>query len=120
MKHRRDHEPPLVLEKYGWQYHHMGIPTDEIHPDERYIPHLKMYVWGFDRSPFGIEWMRFEADSPVHGLVQEVPHVAFRVADLEKALEGFDVITEPTEPSASIRVAMIQHNGAPVELMEFK
>jgi len=38
----------------------MGIPTKEKMPNERYLPHLKMYVTGFETSPFGIEWMRFE------------------------------------------------------------
>lgn len=120
MLNRKEHEPPPVTKNAGWIYHHMGIPTTERHPDERYIPHLKMYVRGFESSPYGVEWMRFEPGSPVHELVQRVPHVAFEVQDLDAALDGLDIITPPTEPSSSIRVAMIQHNGAPIELMEFK
>jgi len=41
--------------------------------DEKYLPHLKFYVSGFQASPFGIEWMRFDDDNPIHPLVQAVP-----------------------------------------------
>ena len=79
-----------------------------------------MYVSGFRRSPFGIEWMRFEEDSPIHELVKTLPHLAFEVKDLDKELSrGFHVITAPNPPSEGVRVAMIEHNGAPVELIEF-
>ena len=90
-------------------------------PGERYLSQFKCYVTGFDSSPYGIEWMRFEKDSPVDMLIQTAPHLAFVVKDLdhELATRGFRVITEPNEPSAGVRVAMIEHNGAPIELMEF-
>lgn len=88
---------------------------------EKYIPHLGFYVSGFSESPFGVEWMRFEADSPIHPLVQAIPHVDFEVVDLdyELSIRGLNVITPPNPPSEGVRVAMIEHNGAPVELIEF-
>lgn len=90
-------------------------------PDERYLPEFKFHVSGFENSPFGVEWMRFEKDSPMSMLIQTVPHLAFVVPDLDYELSNreFNVISEPTCPSEGIRVAMIEHNGAPVELMEF-
>jgi len=65
--------------------------------------------------------MRFEADSPVHPLVQTVPHLAFEVENLDHELTDrkFHIITEPNPPSDSVRVAIIEHNGAPIELIEF-
>ena len=30
------------------------------------------------------------------------------------------VITEPNPPSTGVRVAMIEHHGAPIELIEFE
>jgi hypothetical protein len=118
---RLDHELPLVIEQWGWKYHHTGIPTDKILPDERYLPQFKMYVSGFSESPFGIEWMRFDADSPISKLVQTVPHIAFEVDDLDHELENHNLkmITPPNPTTGGIRVAMIEHNGAPVELIEF-
>lgn len=119
---RKDHEPPFVIEKFGWRYHHLGIPTKEIMPGERYLPHLKIYVSGFDTSPFGIEWMRFEDDCPVVELIKTVPHIAFEVDDLDKELNDndFEIICKPGIPSDGVRAAMILQNGAPVELIEFK
>ena len=78
-----------------------------------------MHVSGFDTSPYGVEWMRFEPDSTIHGLIQRVPHLAFEVDDLDQALEGKVLLGEPTSPMAGVRVAMILHDGMPVELIEF-
>lgn len=100
------------------KYHHIGIPTEEKKPGERYIEHLKMYVSGYEDSPYSVEWMRFESDCSLPELVQTVPHVAFEVDDLEKELEGKETIIEPNSPSEGIRVAFIEHNGAPVEILE--
>ena len=119
---RLEHELPESIEKWGWKYHHLGIPTNIKMPNERYLPQFKFYVSGFNTSPFGIEWMRFENDSPIDKLIQTVPHIAFEVSDLdyELANRDFNVITEPNLPVDGIRVAMIEHNGAPIELIEFE
>ena len=100
------------------KYHHVGIPTDVPREGETCLPAFKMYVAGMESSPFGIEWMRFEADAPQPELVKTVPHLAFEVDDLEAELAGQNVIIEPTSPSAGLRVAFIEHNGAPIELMQ--
>jgi len=99
-------------------YHHIGIPTDKSFPDERYLEDYRMYVSGFETSPFGVEWMRFEPDSPLPELVKTVPHVAFEVDDLEAAIAGHEILIEPNSPSKGARVAFIIHNGAPIELLE--
>jgi len=66
--------------------------------------------------------MRFEDDSPVSPLIRTVPHIAFEVNDLEKELRthSLKIITEPNKTEEGITVAMIEHNGAPIELIEFK
>ncbi len=117
---RADHEPPAALSAFGWRYHHLGIPTTVPHPGERYLEDLKLHVAGFDTSPYGIEWMRFDADCPVSDLVRSVPHVAFEVDNLDEALKGKNVLSPPGVPSAGVRAAMIVHNGAPIELIEFR
>jgi hypothetical protein len=121
MIQRQDHELPLATEEWGWKYHHTGIPTKKVLPGEKYLPQLKFYVSGFDTSPFGIEWMRFEDDSPVDDLIKAVPHLAFVVEDLEKELtkRNLHVLSPPDSITEGIKVAMIEHNGALVELMEF-
>jgi hypothetical protein len=115
---RSELELPAVIAERGWRFHHLGIPTTDPRPGERRIPGIGMLVSGFETSPFGIEWMRFEAGSPVHELIQRVPHLAFVVDDLDSAVEGFELLGPPTSPMEGIRVAMIVHDGAPVELME--
>lgn len=119
---RKENEQPLSVAEWGWKYHHLGIPTTQQMPDEVYIPKFKFFVSGFSTSPFGIEWMRFEQDSPIDKLIQTVPHIAFEVENLEYELthHDLDVITKPNAPGEGISVAMIRHNGAPVELIEFE
>jgi hypothetical protein len=121
-KARLEHELPESTMKWGWKFHHLGIPTNIKMPEEIYLPQFRFYVSGFSNSPFGVEWMRFEKDSPVNMLIQKVPHLAFEVDDLdyELANRNFKVITEPNSPAEGISVAMIEHNGAPVELIEFE
>lgn len=117
---RKDHEPPAATSRMGWRYHHMGIPTRIRRPGERHIPHLKLFVSGFEESPYGIEWMRFEKGCPIQELVQSIPHIAFEVDNLESALAGKEIISEIISPSEGTRVAYIRDNGTPVELIEFR
>ncbi|HEY3390060.1 MAG TPA: hypothetical protein VGK38_10850 [Prolixibacteraceae bacterium] len=119
---RLEHELPESVTDWGWKYHHLGIPTMIKMPDEQYIPHLKFYVSGFCSSPFGVEWMRFEKDCQIHKLIQTVPHLAFEVTDIdyEIGVRNLKVITAPNYPGKGIKVAMIVHNGAPIELIEFE
>ncbi len=116
---REDHEPPDATARWGWRYHHTGIPTTAARPGERYLPQFKLYVSGFGESPYGIEWMRFEADSPLPEIIRTLPHVAFEVDDLDAALAGQDVLWPPGAPSAGVRAAMILDHGGPIELIEF-
>ena len=120
-KIRQDFEQPESIAGWGWKYHHLGIPTTTIMPGEIYLPQFRMYVSGFSKSPFGVEWMRFEEGSPVNALIQKIPHIAFVVEDVYGELEkhDFNVITPPNSPSDMSIVAMIEHNGAVIELIEF-
>jgi len=118
---RADRQMPSVISMRHWQYHHMGIPTERKMPGERYIESIKCYVSGFENSPFGIEWMRFMEDSPVHPLIQSTPHIAFTVESIDREIEEneFRIISDLTTPSEGVSVIMIEHNSAPVELLEF-
>lgn len=116
---RKEYEPPLSIDKWGWKFHHIGIPTDKKMPNEKYIEGLKIYVTGFETSPYGIEWMRFEKESPISELIKTVPHIAFEVDNMEEALEGKEILTDAHTISRGIKVAMIKHDGTPIELLEF-
>lgn len=118
---RREFEFPEASEKWGWKYHHIGIPTQEKKKGERYLAAYKFYVSGFPDSPFGVEWMRFEEDCKMPSLIQTVPHLAFVVQNLDQELLRPEIrlLLPPNPPMEGIRVAMVEHNGAPIELMEF-
>jgi len=102
------------------RYHHIGIPTNIPQEGEEYLPEFKVYVVGFEKNPYGVEWMRYEPDSPLPDLVKSVPHVAFEVDDLEAELVGKEIIIPPNSPSDGVRVAFIVENGAPIEFLQFE
>ncbi|MBL1242481.1 MAG: hypothetical protein COB13_011575 [OCS116 cluster bacterium] len=116
---RTESDLAQCTDQWGWTYHHMGIPSAKKLPNMRHIPHLGMWVSGFDTSPYGVEWMYFDKDSIIDPLIQKVPHPAFVVPNLREAIKGKQLMGEPSIPSKGIKVAMILHNGAPVELMQF-
>jgi len=102
------------------KYHHLGIPTAVKREGETYLPQFKMYVSGYETSPYRIQWMRFEPDSPLPELVKMIPHVAFQVDDLLQALIGKQILIEPNSPTEGVSVAFIVDDGAPVELLQIQ
>lgn len=101
------------------RYSHVGIPTSTPSPGEVYLERFRAYCTDHRSNPFGIQWMRYEADCPLPEIVKTLPHVAFEVDDLEVALEGQEVLIEPNSPSEGVRVAFVLCDGAPVEFLEF-
>jgi hypothetical protein len=102
------------------KYHHIGIPTQKIQDKETYLEKYKLFCTDHTSNPYGIQWMRYEASSPLPEVVKTVPHVAFEVEDLDMALEGKNVIIAPNSPSAGVKVAFIMEDGAPIEFIEYQ
>jgi hypothetical protein len=105
--------------KAEMRYHHIGVPTANPRPGEVYLEQFNVYASGFETSPYGVEWLRFEPDSPLPELVKTVPHVAFVVEDLMAAIAGREVLIQPNSPSEGVTVAFIVHDGAPIEFLQF-
>ena len=103
--------------KLTYEYHHMGIPTDQPKPNEKYSPTFKMYTTKGDNK-FRIQWHRYEKGCPLHPLIQTIPHVAFKVNNMEEAIKNMNIILEPYYPIEGFKVAMVEVDGAPVELIE--
>ena len=101
------------------KFNHIGIPTTERFEGAIDLPHLKMTVSDHENNPYGIQWQRYWEDCTLPELVKTVAHVAFVVDDLEKEIEGKNVIIKPNSPSEGLMVAFVEINGAPVELMEY-
>jgi hypothetical protein len=103
-----------------YRYHHVGIPTTRPVDGMTRIEQLRIACTDHEESPFGIQWMSYDAECPIPRLVREVAHVAFEVDNLEEALAGKKVIIPPNSPSPGVLVAFIEDNGAPVELLQFQ
>jgi len=99
-------------------YHHFGVPSDRVYEGAAYIEGAKVYATDPDKHPYRIEFLRFEADSPMHELVRTRPHVAFMVDSLDSALEGKNVVVEPFDATETLRVAFVTDGDALIELME--
>ncbi len=101
-----------------YEFHHMGIPTNEERPEERYSASFGLYTSDADSSIARIQWHRFDANSQLPTLMRSVPHPAFKVSNLEMAIEGLPVLVGPYEPIENFRVAVVDDGGIPVELIE--
>lgn len=101
------------------RYHHIGIPTTESKPGETHLKQLELFVVNHQKSEFGVEWMRFEADAAVTDLDRRVAHVAFEKTGLSSELAGREILIPPNSPSDGVRVAFVVENGTPIELLEF-
>lgn len=102
------------------QFHHIGLPTNESHPGEYFVEDTKVWVTDPRKHPYLVEYLRFEPDSPVSGPVRDLPHVAYRVDDIQAELRGEQVLIEPFEPSPNFTVAFILKDGAVIEFMKFE
>jgi hypothetical protein len=102
------------------KYHHIGIPTNKPIPGEVYLKDYRVFHYGYDKSEFGIEWMRYEKDCKLPEIVKTIPHIAFEVDDIYEAIKGKNVIIEPNSPSVGNIVAFIEENGAPIEFIQIR
>lgn len=103
-----------------YKFSHIGIPTtDEKAWDGFYEPG-KIHYTDFNHDEYGIEWVKFESNSPMPKMMQMLPHLAYYVDNIEEAIEGKEILVETFSPGEGVRVAFIVHNGAPVEFMEIK
>ncbi len=107
-----------MLDEKKYRYHHIGIPTNRPMKGEHYLQEYKVYHSGYENSPFGIEWMRYEKECTLPEIVKTVPHIAFQVDNIWEAIKGRKVIIEPNSPSEGNIVAFIEEDGAPIEFIQ--
>ena len=104
------------------KFHHYGIPTQDKREDETLVEvdQFKFYSTPFQGNSWNIQWHRFPEDHGLPELVTQVPHIAFQVDDLDKEIEGANILFGPYTPLEGYRVAMIEEQGVPIELVETK
>jgi hypothetical protein len=100
------------------EFDHIGFPSEVKRPNEMFVESTRVWVTSPADSPDMIEYLRYEPDSPVTGPLREKPHVCFRVADLDKEIEGEEVILGPFEAAENLRVVFIYKDGLVYEFME--
>lgn len=108
-----------MLDKTNLQFHHIGIPTDEEKPNERWEgPTWDMYTSEVKSSRINAQWHRFGKNCPLPKLITTVPHVGFKVDNIDDAIIGEDVLYGPKEAMPGYFIAFIDDNGVPVELVQ--
>lgn len=102
------------------EFSHVGMITDEVKEGETFVEATRVWVTDFVKHPHHIEWLRFEADSPMSGPIRNQPHIAYRVESIEEASKGMKVLLEPFDPLPGLRVGFYEtSDGAVVEYMEY-
>ncbi len=102
------------------QFEHVGLISEEPRPGERFVAATRVWRTDYLQHPLRIEWLRFEPDSPVPRPVSHMPHVAFRVDDIEAAARGLQVLLEPFDVGPRIVGFYQTPDGAVVELVKYK
>ena len=100
------------------KYDHLGVPTTNDHEWAGYLEGGKVYYSDQSQDPFRVEWLKFDADSPMPKELKEQVHVAFLVEDLDAELVDKTILIEPFAPFDGLRCAFILHQGQLVELMQ--
>jgi hypothetical protein len=103
------------------RFDHVGLVTEQQKPGESWVEATRVWVTSPRDHPYNVEWLRFEPDTPVTGPLRTEPHVAFRVDDVERAVEGHTVLAEPFDVGDGfVRVAFVEVDGAVVEFMQYR
>jgi hypothetical protein len=100
------------------EFDHIGLPSDVKRPNEMWVESTRVWVTSPTDSPDMIEYLRYEPDSPVTGPLRTGPHLAFRVDNLDKEMEGAEIILPPFHPNEFLRVAFVYRDGVVWEFME--
>jgi hypothetical protein len=102
------------------RFDHIGIVSDEPHEGEVFVEASRAWVTSPRDNPYHVEWVRFEPDSPLQGLLRTEPHVAFRVDDIHAAMEGHKSLVDPIDVGDGFcTVSFIELDGAVIEFMQY-
>lgn len=99
---------------------HIGVPTKTPQQGEVYSPDMKLHIAGPETNELRIEYLRFEEDSPMPAELKNNVHVAYKVDNLEKYMQGQKIILPRTKLDDCLSIAFIEKDGLVMELMEMK
>jgi hypothetical protein len=105
------------------EFDHVGIPSSEVQPGERFFEETRVWVTDPGRHPQRLEFVRFEDDSPVTGPLRDRVHLGYRVpkGTLEALMAAADeVILGPWESVKDVlRAGFVVKDGACIEYLEY-
>ena len=101
------------------KYLHTGMIVGEKLPDMVYMDPLKVWVTDASKDKYAIEFLYFEVDSPMAAAIQEQPHVAYEVEDIDAALEGKSILW-PKMDVGGAYIAFVYDNDTVVEFYQPK
>ena len=102
------------------KFHHFGVPSKTKRDGETFIDGAMVHVTDPEAHPYRVEFVRFDADSPMPELLKTTPHAAYIVPSLDAAIKGKKIIIEPFDATPTLRCAFIVDGEALLELMEQK
>lgn len=108
----------MNTKKVTYTFHHIGIPTNVPRDGEVYSSTFGMYTADGKDTTFRIQYHRFDDTSPLHPLIKTMPHVAFKVSNMEEAIKGRNILLAPYCPFEGFKVAGVEIDGAPIEFIE--
>lgn len=108
----------FIRDGVTYEFHHLGIPTTEPKLGERHSERFGIYTSDAPTSLIRVQWHRFDPGSSLDPLLRTVPHPAFKVDNLDRAIAGKTILLGPYEPILGFRVAIIEEGGIPIELVE--
>ncbi len=103
------------------RFDHIGVITDERHAGESFVEATRVWVTSPRDHPFHVEYLRFEPDSTVTGPLRHDPHVAYRVDDIDAAVDSHEILLPPFAVGGGFcRVAFVLIDGVVVEFMQYR
>ena len=106
------------------EFDHIGIHTAEPQEGEIWVEHSEIWITNPRVHPQRLEYLRPkikpEIDPRDVGLwkLWHLPHITFRVDDLEKAIGDDEIVYGPVD-SAEARIAFVHKDGGIVEYLEY-
>jgi hypothetical protein len=78
------------------KFHHFGVPTTVKAGKETYLDGAGVYITDPESHPYSVEFLRFDANSPMPDALKKTPHAAF-VVESSISHQRQAIILPPTE-----------------------
>ncbi|HUW88386.1 MAG TPA: hypothetical protein VMW30_08445 [Candidatus Paceibacterota bacterium] len=103
------------------RFDHIGVITESQQSDETFVDSTRVWVTNPRAHAANVEFLRYEHDTPVTGPIRNLPHVAYRVDNLDESIKGYEILLQPFDVADGfVRVAFVLVGGAVVEFMQYR